>query len=49
MPRIEPTDLQYIYYGLIKGSIHIENVGELHDGLIGLYEETVKESTAVVT
>ena len=49
MSHLEPTYLRYIYDGLLKGSIHPENATELPDGLIGLYEEAVKESTSVVT
>jgi hypothetical protein len=48
MPNLEPTYLRYIYDGLVKGSIHLENAAELPDGLIGLYEEAFNERTSVV-
>jgi len=47
-PHLEPTYLRYIYDGLIKGSIHLENAAELPDGLIGMYEEAFDERTSVV-
>ena len=47
MPSLEPTYLRYIYDGLIKGSIHLENAAELPEGLIGLYEEAFDERQPV--
>ena len=41
---IEPTYLRYIYNGLNKGSIHLDNASALPEGLIGLYEEAFEEN-----
>ena len=48
MTQLEPTYLRYIYDGLVKGSIHLENAAELPEGLIGLYEEAFDERTSVI-
>lgn len=47
MPRLEPSYLRYMYYGLIKGSIHSENAAQLPEGLIGLYEKAFDERQPV--
>ena len=48
MQNLDPTYLRYIYDGLIKGSVHLENASELPEGLIGLYEEAFEEYIPVL-
>jgi hypothetical protein len=48
MSNLDPTYLRYIYDGLIKGSVHLENASELPDGLIGLYEESFEENVPLM-
>ena len=42
--QIDPTYLRYIYDGLSKGNISLENEAALPEGLVGLYEEAFNES-----
>lgn len=47
MKTLDPTYLRYVYDGIRTGTISSENSSVLPDGLVGVYEEALNNSTSV--